>query len=315
MPAVYATAPGKAILFGEHAVVYGQPAIAVPITTIMAKAVILAEPLKPHGYIRIEAPQIDLDCEIDQLPKDHPLNLAVTLVMQQVQIRELPALRLRITSTIPVAAGLGSGAAVSIAIIRSLTSFLGFPIQPEDISKIAFEVEKKYHGNPSGIDNTVITYAQPIYFVRGQPFEFIKVIRPFELIIADSGVKSSTATVVSDVRQLWQANPAEYERLFNSIGEITNQARLMVEGGSLETLGNLMNENHEYLKTMGVSSPLLDQLIQSALAAGALGAKLSGAGRGGNIIALVKLEDIGRVSSALLEAGAENTFNTTVHST
>src|SRR5512146_2592486 len=118
MPAITATAPGKIILFGEHAVVYGRPAIAVPVNGVRARVVVSANPRGGPGEVRIQAPDIHLDAQARNLPPEHPIRSAVWSVFSALGISHPPALNLRVTSTIPLAAGLGSGAAVSVAIIR-----------------------------------------------------------------------------------------------------------------------------------------------------------------------------------------------------
>ena len=305
MPAILASAPGKAILFGEHAVVYGRPAIAVPVLQVQAKVSIVADPLGPSGRVHIQSPNIQLDRDLADLPVDDPIALAVQGVMQALCVDHLPALHLSISSTIPVAAGLGSGAAVSVAILRALSAFLGHPLQDETVSALAFEVEKKHHGTPSGIDNTVITYARPIFFKRGQPFEILKLAETITLIIADSGIKCPTRLAVTGVREAWQADPYRYEALFDAIGQVSQQARQLFTGGPVLGLGLLMTENHRLLQQIGVSSAELDFLVETALQAGAAGAKLSGGGRGGNVIAMAAAENADKISTALANAGAK----------
>ncbi len=313
MPAIFACAPGKAILFGEHAVVYGRPAIAVPVTQVQVKATVLADPLGPQGRVRIQAPEIQLDDDLANLAVDDPVALAVLGVKQALAADHFPALQLRISSTIPVAAGLGSGAAVSVAILRALSAFLGQPLPDETVSALAFEIEKKHHGTPSGIDNTVITYASPIFFIRDQPFEILQPAEAFTLIIADSGVRSPTRVAVGDVRQAWQADANRYEALFDAIGQISQQARQLITQGPVAALGPLMSENQRLLAQVGVSSAELDFLVETALQAGAAGAKLSGSGRGGNMIALANGENAGQIAAALQNAGAKRVIISSVN--
>ncbi|MBE3143727.1 MAG: mevalonate kinase [Planctomycetes bacterium] len=315
MPAITASSPGKVILFGEHAVVYERPAIAVPVAQVKTKVTILAEPQKSSGSVQVEAPDIGLHTSLDNLPADDPLVLAICSTQGTLNLAHLPAMTIRITSTIPVAAGLGSGAAVSVALVRALSAFLGHPLSDDKVSTIAYQVEKKHHGNPSGIDNTVITYAQPVFFTRGQPFELLPVAEPFTLVIADSGIKSPTILAVADVRKCWQENPVYFDSLFDKIGEISRQERGFISKGPCSSLGPLMTANQNLLKQIGVSCPELDLLVATALDAGALGAKLSGSGRGGNMIALVAPELAGKVSSALSQAGAARILVTLVHHT
>lgn len=312
MPAISATAPGKIILFGEHAVVYGRPALAVPVEQVAARAVIMPDPRLPSGTIRIDAPGIGLQAELADLPADHPLGIAIQGALAALEISRPPAFNLRVTSTIPLAAGLGSGAAVSVAIIRAVTGFLGHALPDEQVSALAFEVEKRYHGTPSGIDNTVIAYRKPVYFVRGQPIETLQATEPFTIAIGDTGLRSPTVTAVGELRLRWQTNPGHYEAIFDAVGQIVEQARRHIETGKPAEFGPLMNENHHLLQAMQVSSPELDRLVDAARAAGALGAKLSGGGRGGNMIALVGPDTAGPVVSALKSAGATRTLVTTV---
>ena len=317
MPAISASAPGKVILFGEHSVVYGQPAIAVPVTQVQAKAIITARPDRPAGWVDVVAPNIGLEASLIDLPPDNPLSFVVKRVFKEIAISRIPAMTIRITSTIPIAAGLGSGAAVSVAIIRALSEFLGQSLPDDRVSNLAYEVEKLHHGTPSGIDNTVITYAMPVHFKRSskngsQQVETFKVAEPFTIIIGDSGIPSPTAITVADVRLAWQADPKAFDDIFDSIGEIVVQGKRAIEQGDIDALGALMDQNHGMLVKMGVSSPELDNLVRAARQAGALGAKLSGGGRGGNMISLVRPTDADRVSEALMAAGATNMIVTVV---
>lgn len=314
MPAVSATAPGKIILFGEHAVVYGRPALAVPVTQVRAKVTITANPRGATGQVQIVAREIGLEEELGRLPQDHPLALAVAGVLELLGIDQLPALRLQISSTIPIASGLGSGAAVSAAIARGLSAFLGRPLADDQVSHIAFRVDQKYHGTPSGIDNTVIAYAQPVFFMQGMPFKRLCAAKPFTVVIGNTGVSSPTSQTVGDVRRKWQDNPQVYENLFDQIGEVALQARDAIETGEVEALGPLMTLNHTLLQTLDVSSPELDRLTDAALAAGASGAKLCGGGRGGNMICLASPEAAPAIAQALTLAGAVGTIITTIGS-
>ncbi len=312
MPAFTATAPAKIILFGEHAVVYGRPAIAVPVTSLQARAIVRPELRAPHGQVRLVAAAIGLDALMDELNPDHPLRRVVELTARELGAAYLPACQINIQSTIPVASGLGSGAAVSVAVIRALAAYLGKSLPDEVVSTLAYEVEKIYHGTPSGVDNTVIALRRAVYFLRGQAIQPLRVGRPFTLLIADSGIPSPTATTVSEVRAGWQQNPAFYEQRFDQIADIVQQARLLIENGQPEQLGDLMNRNQILLQEVGVSSPELERLIATACQAGAAGAKLSGGGRGGNIIALVDEWSAATVSESLWKAGAQGIILTTV---
>lgn len=312
MPAFSASAPGKSILFGEHAVVYGKPAIAVPVRQVQAKVIVTPKPKSQPGNIHIQAPAIGLDTDLLDLAPNHPLAVAIDLVLSHLKLSYAPGCNLRITSTIPLAAGMGSGAAVSVALIRAFSAYLGKPFPPEQVSALAYEVEKLYHGTPSGIDNTVVTYTKPIYFQRGQPIEILHLPASLTLVIGDTGIISPTAKAVGDVRQAWLADPGYYEGLFDEIGAIVQQARSALESGQLEKCGTLMDSNHALLCELDVSSPELNRLVETARKAGALGAKLSGGGRGGNMIALATAGEAVQISDQLLEVGAHRTIITQI---
>jgi mevalonate kinase len=303
------SAPGKIILFGEHAVVYGQPALAVPVTQVHTEVHITDSTV---GGIWIEAPDIDLHAELNTLPSDHPLAAVIHNLLFILHIDPFPSLNIRIDSTIPVASGLGSGAAVSVALIRALSTYIGRPLADEQVNELAFEIEKLHHGNPSGIDNTVITYARPVYFVKGRTMETFKVREPFFIAIGDTGIAAPTKESVADVRKLWLEDKMKWEKVFLQIGEIVTRARTAIEEGKTDELGELMDKNHALLQEMTVSSAELDNLIRAARKVGVLGAKLSGGGRGGNMIALVRPETAETVAASLTAAGARRVLITKV---
>jgi mevalonate kinase len=335
-----ATAPGKIILFGEHAVVYGRPALAVPVTQVHADVEVSDS---DSAGIWIHAPGVDLHAELNTLPSDHPVASVIHnfLFLSRVSPSprpsgdplpwregKIPNLNITITSTIPVAAGLGSGAAVTVALVRALSAHLNHPMTDEEVSAFAYEIEKIHHGTPSGIDNTVVTYAKPVYFVKTSPsplgtgarkgrgqgegntIELFKVGSPFTIVIGNTGLAAPTRESVADVRKLWEADQAKWEAIFDRVGGIADRAREKIEAGDWRTLGELMNQNHALLQEMTVSSPELDRLVWAAREAGALGSKLSGGGRGGNMIALVGQDHADEVASALISAGAINTIVT-----
>jgi len=315
------SAPGKIILFGEHAVVYGRPALAVPVTQVHADVEVLDS---ASTGILIHALGINLHTELNTLPSDHPIASVIHNLFFLSRISSFPNLEINITSTIPVASGLGSGAAVTVALTRALSAHINFPMTDDEINSFTYEIEKLHHGTPSGIDNTVVTYAKPVYFVKQPPspagggargegeINTFKVGKPFTIVIGDTGISAPTKESVGDVRKLWEANKPKWESVFNKVAEISITARRAIETGKWELLGELMNENQALLQEMTVSSPELDQLVSAARNAGALGAKLSGGGRGGNMIALVKPDEAEAVARSLVEAGAKNTIITQV---
>ncbi len=302
---IRASAPGKVILLGEHAVVYGRPAIAVPVAQVRAEAALQATP--PGSGLTVVALDLERSLHLASASLDDPLAAIACLTLARLDLEDLDGL-LTISSTIPIAGGMGSGAAVSTAIVRAIAAFVGADLTADEVSALVFEVEKLYHGTPSGIDNTVVGYEQPVVFVRGRPPELLAVGAPLHLLVADSGVAASTRQVVAGVRQRWEADPARYEWLFDQIGLCVVAARRAFEAGDAGALGALMDRNHALLVEMGVSSPALERLVQAARGAGALGAKLSGAGAGGNVVALAEPDTVQVVERALQQAGAVRTI-------
>jgi mevalonate kinase len=304
-------APGKVILFGEHAVVYGRPAIAVPVRELQTTVEVTDFPDGRLGDVFLESPAVGLEAWLTELPEDDPVARITRTALQRLPHRER-SLRIRIDSDIPIASGLGSGAAVSVALARALSRHLGLVFPARVLSELAFEVEKLHHGTPSGIDNTVISHEKPVYFVRGQPPETLVVRKPFDLVIGDTGIPAPTAEAVGRVRKRWIEDRRAMERLFDSVGDVARRGRAAVEGGPASSLGALMDENQALLEAMSVSSGEIDRLLASARRAGALGAKLSGGGMGGNMIACVTADRIQPVVEALRGAGATRTIITRV---
>ena len=309
---IEASAPGKVILFGEHAVVYGRPALAAPVTHLRARATLTAD---DGPDVRLIAADLGRATTLAAAPAHNPLAATVRL-MERHTGRPLPrGVALTVSSAIPIASGLGSGAAIAVAVIRALGELQGLALGREEVSALAYEIERLHHGTPSGIDNTVIAFEQPVYFVRGAAANRIETFypaRPLRLVIADTGVRSATKDVVGDVRRRWEADRAGYEAIFDACGRLADAGRAALEAGDLAAVGRLMTANHEQLVAMTVSSAALDRLAAAALAAGALGAKLSGAGWGGNLIALVTADSEAEVCAALLAAGAARLFRSDV---
>jgi mevalonate kinase len=316
---ITASAPAKLILCGEHAVVYGRPAIALPLVGIRARAEIA--PGQPGSGISILARDLRRRWRVADDPR-HPLSELITSTLAHYGAPgSTPDLRITIKSTIPIASGMGSGAAVATALVRALAVYLDRDLPPEAISALVYASEQRFHGTPSGIDNTVIAYEQPIWFERSNVQTFqrsnvhvepITIAAPFALLIGDTGKRSATRAPVGEVRQRWQANPARYEPLFDQVAALVAKARSLLAQGELVSLGPLLNHNHSLLQQIGVSSPELDVLVAAAQQAGALGAKLSGAGWGGVMLALVASEQQNAVAHALKAAGARRVIATTV---
>lgn len=306
------SAPAKVILLGEHAVVYGFPAIAVPVSSLRVFATV--QPNYPLGQgLKIVGAGLGQDAISVALSEqaNDALTYAARLFAQTLGI-PLPDVTITLESHVPIASGLGSGAAVTTALVRALVLASGVSLPDHALNNLVYEVEKMHHGTPSGIDNTVIVYERPIYFVRDIGYELLKIGASFLLLIADTGEQALTRTAVADVRRLRETEPDRTEKILSAIGKLVQQARQAAQNGASERLGALMTENHELLRELTVSSQQLDALVEAANWAGAWGAKLSGGGRGGNMIALVPFDREDRVRQALYDAGAVRVFRTVV---
>ena len=265
---------GKIILFGEHAVVYGYSGIAVPVKEVNITVIIK----------QTDSFSFSADRKLYKEEKER-LNKLLDFLFFKLNIPK-KNLEIIIESTIPISSGLGSSAALSISLIRAISKHFHLDLDNEKINKLGFESEKFFHGTPSGIDNTVITYEKSVYFKKGKT-ELLKLKKSLSFVIADSGVKSSTKQVVSEVKKKYEEDKEKYSNLFQEIGQITDQAKSFLQEGNVTMLGVLITQNHYLLKQLGVSNDKLGNIVEVALQAGAYGAKLAGSGKGGNIIAIV----------------------------
>lgn len=310
----HASSSGKIILCGEHAVVYGRPAIAIPLTDVRARVSIA--PAAPGSGIRFDAPDLGRRWLIASAPHD-PLSELTLTVLRQFGVQHMPDIEITITSDIPIASGMGSGAAIATAIVRALASAFERDLSAAEVSALVYESERRFHGTPSGIDNTVIAYERAIWFQRcsespPHQIEPLSIAAPFVLLIGDTGVRSATRLPVGEVRRRWERNPSRYEALFDAVAEVVHQVRRALAEGDRAALGPLLDRNQAFLEEIGVSSPELECLIAAARSAGARGAKLSGGGWGGVMIALVETETAQQVREALQAAGATHVLETVV---
>lgn len=303
------SAPGKLILLGEHAVVYGQPAIAFPVSELRTRVAV-----HPAPQLRVTSAIWDRTYQIaDPAIHADPVYSAISLTAEALGC-PIPLRHFTIESEIPAAGGLGSGAALSAALGRAVSFALDRQIDNESLNQIVFQVERLYHGTPSGIDNTVVVFETPVYFVRGQPIEHLRISGSYTFVVGDTGIRAPTRESVGDVRALMASKPDTTTSAIDAIGHLVDRARSALATGNVIELGRCMSDNHGLLQELTVSSPELDRLVEAAEASGSLGAKLSGGGRGGNMIALVSADTVERVSKALGVAGAVRVFSTTLKS-
>jgi len=305
MPAISVRAPAKSILVGEHAVVYNRPAIAFPINQLQARTTITANVFGNPDEIEFHAPDINFHENYFALPKDHPYKIAVSIIKKEADIDHYPACNIQIQSKIPIASGMGSSAAIAVAIIKGLSEFIGLRLSNQRLADLAYQLELQYHGNPSGIDNTVIAFNQPIFFIKEKGFHTIFPKSDLTLLIANSGIKGKTKEAVMGVKARWKIDQKKYEAIFDRIGQLVINAEIAIKSGDAINLGKLMSENHQLLTEIGVSIPQLDTMVEIALKSGAFGAKLSGGGLGGNMITLAPPNLIENIAENLRNAGIQ----------
>lgn len=307
---VVASAPAKIILFGEHFVVYGEPAIVVAIDR---RARAEAE-LRQDKRLRFQSANLNTSCyfengvfKVEQGDakearlKFEPVKLAVEKVL--AASGKNVGLDITINSAIPVGAGLGSSAAVVVSVTAAVSALLGLEFSKQDIFRIAFEAERVVHGTPSGVDPAIATFGGTLLFQVDTGFKPLEVKTDVPLVIGNTGVERSTKIQVEKVRETMDSFPQIADPIRKAAREIVLRAVTALQENDLETLGRLMNINHALLYGIGVSDESLEWLTNAARKAGALGAKLTGAGGGGCMVALARPERLENVSEAIMRAG------------
>jgi hydroxymethylglutaryl-CoA reductase len=274
---------GKIILFGEHAVVYGSRAIAAPVPLAVHARVV-----DHDDGVWLVMPRWGVEKRLRHDPKKRSaIEETGALILDKLGLGER-SMRIEVYPEIPRAMGLGGSAAVAVAIIRALDAHYELELPDDEINRLAFRAEQVAHGTPSGIDNTVATYGHPILYRAGSPpeIEELHFPKPLHFVIGITGNESLTARTVARVRTAREKNPAVINKLFKAIDVLTGQALVAIRRFDMERLGDLMNVCHGLLNSLQVSSWELEELIQIARENGALGAKLTGGGGGGSMIAL-----------------------------
>jgi len=309
---VIASAPAKVILFGEHFVVYGEPAIVLAIDKrAYAKAekrddtrlYLRSVNLNLAGYFEGGGFKIEKGDVKEAKSKFEPVKLAVEKVLEKYG--ENVGLEIEITSTVPVAAGLGSSAAVAAAVTAAVGTLLDVKMSKEDVLRVTYEAERCVHGTPSGIDPAISTFGGALLFQMDTGFKPLETKMDIPLIIGNTGIERSTRIQVEKVREIRDKYPRVVDHMLSSAREIVLRAVDAFRANDLKMLGELMNINHALLYGVGVSDESLEWLITAARKAGALGAKLTGAGGGGCMITLVENERLSQVLAAVERAGGK----------
>ncbi|MFH1393593.1 MAG: mevalonate kinase [Candidatus Micrarchaeota archaeon] len=269
---------GKVILFGEHFVVHGAPALAVGLDKTSIVEV-------------MEARENDIVTEHTVVPEIS--RKGIQGVLDSMGIKK--KYQVYLGGDLPTYGGLGSSAAFCVGLVRALSEETGRGLNDEDVNKHAYDGEMAFHGNPSGIDNLVATYRGAILFRRGSggkenEFEFLNTGVPLHLVVSFTGKFSNTVKMVDAVKSFKEQDEDEFAQLMDEYTDLAAEGRKALEKGKLDVLGNLMNQNQSLLSELGVSTEENDRICELALNAGALGAKLTGGGGGGCCIALARDE-------------------------
>ena len=302
---------GKIILLGEHSVVYGRHAIAAPIP-LHIRAEVKAQ--REHTDLMI--PRWGVEMRLSEPERSvSSLHASITLIAERLGLADR-GMRIDVFPHIPRANGLGASAALAVAVIRAMARCFEVEISEREISNLAFDCEKIAHGTPSGIDNTLATFGRPILFRKENALARAEIRdlttpAPIPVVIGLSGVATLTMQTVGSVRAAWEKNPARYESIFSQIDALALAGAQALKQGDIAELGELMNIDHGLLNALQVSSREIEELVEIARRNGALGAKLTGGGGGGAMIAIAEPERTQTIASAMRSAGY-NTFITEI---
>lgn len=285
--------PGKVILLGEHGVVYGYPALAAPLSVgVTAHASFAKRP----------------KLEVPEAVRGEARKLLLAAFDAAVKAAGSPPVHVSLRSDLPPSMGLGSSAAVSVACARVLLQAAsGKAPSGKEVAHIAWQMERVFHGTPSGVDHTTSALNAPIHFRRRPDADRASVKEvdcpaTLKLLVLLVGQRPSTKQTVAALRARQAKWPERYARIFDEIGHLADEGREAVEEGDPELLGDLMNMNHGLLAALGLSSASIDDAVHLLRAQGAFGAKLTGAGGdGGAVIAL--FEDADAVRRRLRKKG------------
>ena len=268
---------GKIILIGEHSVVYGQPAIAIP---FMDRELELRIEDSDENYLSSDfynGKIKDLDGRLLGFKK------LIKTFTDKYKISD--KFKILIKSDIPLQRGMGSSASIAVAIAKGLYEYFKIDYDIDKIIDLANISEKYVHGNPSGIDIETIARDRAIWYIKNKEIIDFPIDLNGYLVISDSGIKGSTKEAVADVRALYDSDD-KYKSYVENLGKLTFSAKQAIKKNNLESLGKTMDKAQVYLRELSVSDPIIEEMIRLSKDSGALGAKLTGGGRGGCMIAL-----------------------------
>jgi mevalonate kinase len=290
-----AYAHGKVILFGEHSVVYGHPALA---KAIERAAVVTARPSRtPFTTLHVAPWNVQVDTSEDSNVGREPLQAALKLVRALYQ--DGVELELSAEMSIPPSAGMGSSAALGVAVLRALDEARALSRPDAEIFERSFLWESVFHDRPGGVDNAMATYGGVAVYTKGSGLQQLAAAGPPHLIAVDSGGRPPTKEMVALVRRQHSQDPQLTEQRFDEISALVAEGTLALQQADWPRLGRALSRNQSILAELGVSTSRLDAIVAEALAAGALGAKLTGAGGGGCVIALADSASAAKVRGAL----------------
>jgi len=292
---------GKVILFNEHFVVYGIPCI---VSSIDRYTTCRVERTHGSGWIVEDLRPSTPGYKEDKLEQQKD-SINRILAAMNIEPRDF-CLKITFGGNLVAASGIGASAASCVALARALSDEFNLNLNDDRINEIAYEGEKAYHGSPSGVDNAAATYGGVLWFIRGNPptIERLRLAGSVEILMADTGIVADTSKVVASVRERMNREKEKFDKIFAQARELAYEAREALLSMDLKKVGELMIENHRLLQEIGVSSRDLDRLVEIALDAGALGAKMTGGGWGGNIVALAPGEDLQeKVAQAIEKEG------------
>ena len=292
---------GKAILLGEHAVVYGRSALAAPIPLAVEARVADAS-----DGVHLLIPRWGVEQRVPPL-EQRPQGVAGVLatLLQRLELHDR-AMTIEVFPHLPRAMGLGGSAALAVAVLRALNARYALGLADDALNDYAFACEKAAHGAASGVDNAVAVYGAAMLYRNAETprFERILVSRAAPMVVGISGKESFTARTVAQVRAAWERQPSRYDAMFDQMESLTLAGADALRDGALKDLGELMNLCHGCLNALQLSTPELEAMIHAARTHGALGAKLTGGGGGGSILALCP-DDPEGVCAAIRKAGFE----------